>query len=67
MNPSVVGSIATRLVELNALRKKRPPQMTPQTRSLIERFALNSHLPDPLRTAHLIAGVLARGEIRHRA
>jgi hypothetical protein len=35
--------------------------------ALIERFATHSHLPEPLRTAHLIAGALATGESRHRA
>ncbi len=34
--------------------------------ALVDRFALNSHLPEPLRTAHLIAGALADGESRHR-
>lgn len=34
---------------------------------LVERFAVHSHLPEPLRTAHLIAGALAQGESRHRA
>jgi endonuclease V-like protein UPF0215 family len=34
--------------------------------ALIDRFALNSNLPEPLRTAHLVAGALADGESRHR-
>jgi len=34
--------------------------------ALVDRFAINSHLPEPLRTAHLIAGAVARGESRHR-
>jgi endonuclease V-like protein UPF0215 family len=38
-----------------------------ETVELIERFAMHSHLPEPLRTAHLIAGALATGESRHRA
>jgi endonuclease V-like protein UPF0215 family len=38
-----------------------------ETVALIERFAMHSHLPEPLRTAHLIAGALATGESRHRA
>jgi endonuclease V-like protein UPF0215 family len=38
-----------------------------ETVGLIERFAMHSHLPEPLRTAHLIAGALATGESRHRA
>jgi endonuclease V-like protein UPF0215 family len=35
--------------------------------ALIRRFAVNGALPEPLRTAHLIAGGLALGESRHRA
>lgn len=35
--------------------------------ALIERLAVNSALPEPLRAAHLIAGGIARGESRHRA
>jgi len=34
---------------------------------LIRRLALHSILPEPLRTAHLIAGGVAQGESRHRA
>lgn len=33
----------------------------------VKRFAVNSDLPEPLRTAHLIAGGVAAGESRHRA
>jgi endonuclease V-like protein UPF0215 family len=36
------------------------------TEILIARFALNGKLPEPLRTAHLIAGGIAQGESRHR-
>lgn len=35
-----------------------------QARSLIERFAIHSHIPEPLRVAHLIAGAVAEGESR---
>jgi endonuclease V-like protein UPF0215 family len=35
--------------------------------ALVDRFALNSRLPEPLRTAHLIAAALGHGESRHRA
>jgi len=38
-----------------------------QTAALIRRFAVHSKLPEPLRTAHLIAGGLSSGESRHRA
>ncbi len=33
-----------------------------QARATIDRFALYSHIPDPLRTAHLIAGALIHGQ-----
>ncbi len=33
---------------------------------LVDRFAINSRLPEPLRTAHMIAGALVQGESRHR-
>jgi endonuclease V-like protein UPF0215 family len=35
--------------------------------ALIKRLAVNSALPEPLRTAHLIAGGIGLGESRHRA
>jgi endonuclease V-like protein UPF0215 family len=38
-----------------------------ETEALIRRLALHSILPEPLRTAHLIAGGIATGESRHRA
>ncbi len=38
-----------------------------KTGELIKRFAIHSRLPEPLRTAHLIAGGVASGESRHRA
>jgi endonuclease V-like protein UPF0215 family len=34
---------------------------------ILERLAINSALPEPLRTAHLIASGIALGESRHRA
>lgn len=34
---------------------------------LIRRLRVHSTLPEPLRTAHLIAGGIAQGESRHRA
>lgn len=37
------------------------------TGELIRRFAINGALPEPLRTAHLVAGGIATGESRHRA
>ncbi len=38
-----------------------------QAAGLVDRFAINSQLPEPLRTAHMIAGALAQGESRHRS
>jgi endonuclease V-like protein UPF0215 family len=38
-----------------------------QAADLIRRLALHSNLPEPLRTAHLIAGGVTEGESRHRA
>jgi endonuclease V-like protein UPF0215 family len=35
--------------------------------ALLADFARHGRLPEPLRTAHLIAGGIARGESRHRA
>jgi endonuclease V-like protein UPF0215 family len=35
--------------------------------AVVERFAVHSHLPEPLRTAHLIAGAVAEGQSRGRA
>lgn len=37
------------------------------TRALLERLAVNGVLPEPLRTAHIIAGGLAGGGSRQRA
>lgn len=37
------------------------------TKELIGELAVNGTLPEPLRTAHLIAGGVTRGESRHRA
>jgi endonuclease V-like protein UPF0215 family len=37
-----------------------------ETGVLIEQLALNGNLPEPLRTAHLIAGGIVQGESRHR-
>lgn len=37
-----------------------------QAAGLLDRFCIHSRIPEPLRTAHLIAGGIARGESRHR-
>jgi endonuclease V-like protein UPF0215 family len=36
-------------------------------RALLQQHARHGHLPEPLRTAHLIAGGITDGESRHRA
>ena len=36
------------------------------TEALVRRLQVSSTMPEPLRTAHLIAGGIARGESRHR-
>jgi len=38
-----------------------------EAQALIERLTLHGNLPEPLRTAHLVAGGIAAGESRHRA
>jgi endonuclease V-like protein UPF0215 family len=38
-----------------------------QASAMVRAFSLYSALPEPLRTAHLIAGALTHGESRHRA
>jgi endonuclease V-like protein UPF0215 family len=35
-----------------------------QTAAVIKRFAVHSHIPEPIRTAHLIAGALVEGQSR---
>lgn len=37
-----------------------------EARDAFERFTINGNIPEPLRTAHLIAGALGRGESRGR-
>jgi len=38
-----------------------------ETEALIRKHAVHGRLPEPLRTAHLIAGGISRGESSHRA
>jgi uncharacterized protein len=38
-----------------------------QGTAAVSRLCINAAIPEPLRTAHLIAGGIARGESRHRA
>ena len=35
-----------------------------QAATTLERFAIHSHIPEPIRTAHLIAGALVEGQSR---
>ncbi len=37
-----------------------------EARSVVNRFTIHSHLPEPLRVAHLVAGAVAWGESRGR-
>jgi len=37
-----------------------------KARDLVARFAVHGNIPEPLRTAHLIAAGISRGESRHR-
>lgn len=37
-----------------------------EAKAMLERFAIHSVIPEPLRTAHLIAGGIVRGESTHR-
>jgi uncharacterized protein len=37
-----------------------------EAQGLLRRFSITSRLPEPLRTAHLIAGGIAGGESVHR-
>jgi endonuclease V-like protein UPF0215 family len=37
-----------------------------ETQAMLERFTIHSAVPEPLRTAHLIAGGIARGESTQR-
>lgn len=39
----------------------------PQTQALIRAHALHGGLPEPLRTAHIVASGVSRGESTHRA
>ncbi len=36
-------------------------------RAVVERYAVNGHVPEPLRVAHLIAGAIGTGQSRGRA
>jgi endonuclease V-like protein UPF0215 family len=38
-----------------------------EAQAVISQFAIHSHVPEPLRTAHLIAGALVDGQSRGRA
>ena len=38
-----------------------------EARQVVDRHTTQGHIPEPLRTAHLIAGALGRGESSGRA
>lgn len=67
------GSKKWRLIEKAGLMEKigqvyvqRAGLDRDNTAALIDRFATNSTIPEPLRTAHLIAGGVVLGESKHR-
>ena len=73
LGPVPGGKRKWRVIERLGLARKHGPVYIQhagigweQAIALVDRFAINSHLPEPLRTAHLIAGAVARGESRHR-
>lgn len=49
------------------LRVQRAGLDEGSARALLRRHTRHGHLPEPLRTAHLIAGGITDGESRHRA
>jgi hypothetical protein len=55
-DPEPVGSVYVQRIGLTMV----------EAASVVERFAIHSHLPEPLRVAHLIAGALVRGQSRGR-
>lgn len=60
-------AIITRLGSMEALGKvfvQRVGITLEETESVIQRFATHSHIPEPIRVAHLIAGALVDGVSR---
>ena len=51
---------------LGGLWVQRAGMEAVEAQGLIARLSLHSDIPEPLRTAHLIAGGIATGESRHR-
>jgi endonuclease V-like protein UPF0215 family len=59
--------IIARLGPMEALRKVHVQRVgieLEEAEAVIERFAIHSHIPEPIRVAHLIAGALVDGESR---
>ncbi len=49
---------------VNGLYVQRIGLSSAQAEATLQRFCIHSHMPEPLRIAHLIGGALARGESR---
>jgi endonuclease V-like protein UPF0215 family len=60
-------AVIARLGPMEAIRKvyvQRVGISLEEAESVIERFAIHSHIPEPIRVAHLIASALVEGESR---
>jgi endonuclease V-like protein UPF0215 family len=60
-------AVIDRLGPMEAIRKvyiQRVGITLNEAESVIEHFAIHSHIPEPIRVAHLIAGALIEGESR---
>jgi endonuclease V-like protein UPF0215 family len=51
---------------VGAVHVQRVGLTAAEAEAVVRRLAVNGHVPEPLRTAHLIAGALGRGESRGR-
>ncbi len=51
---------------LGGLHVQRAGLGVAEAQAVLRRFALHSAVPEPLRTAHLVAGGMAPGESRQR-
>jgi endonuclease V-like protein UPF0215 family len=60
-------SIIEKLGEMEVVGKvfvQRVGLSIEEAASVIERFAIHSHIPEPIRVAHLIAGAIVEGQSR---
>jgi hypothetical protein len=60
-------SVIDRLGPMEAVRNayvQRVGISLEEAESVIERFAVHGHIPEPIRVSHLIAGALVDGESR---